>query len=191
MDRRKFISAIGKGIGGSLALLGILSAKPARAQKQWVVDGRPLKISHAKDTTSICPFCGVGCGLLVTSRDGKIINIEGDPDHPINEGSLCSKGSSVFQIAQNERRLSKVLYRPPNATDWKEITWDEAIDKIARNLIKARNETFVKAQDGVTVNRTEGVANFGGAALDNEECYLISKFARSLGLVKIEHQARI
>jgi formate dehydrogenase major subunit len=191
MDRRKFFTSIGKGAGAVLAVSGLLGIKPASAQTQWSVNGRPLKVAYATDKTSICPFCGVGCGLLVSSQDGKIINIEGDPDHPINEGALCSKGNSVFQVAQNERRLGKVLYRAPKATEWKEVEWDWAIDKIARNIITARNASFVKEENGVTVNRTDGICNFGGAALDNEECYLISKMTRALGLTRVEHQARI
>lgn len=191
MDRRQFLSSIGKGVGAALVTAGVLTAKPARAHTKWAVDGRPLKIAYATEKTSICPYCGVGCGLLVASQDGKIINIEGDPDHPINEGSLCSKGSSVFQVAQNERRADKVLYRAPKASEWKEVSWDFAIDKIARNFIKARNETFVKTEGGVTVNRTDGVCNFGGASLDNEECYILSKMTRAMGLVRVEHQARI
>ena len=191
MDRRHFLISIGKGVGASLAVTGVLATKCARAQKETVAKGKPLKIAYASDTTSICPYCGVGCGLLVSSQNGKIINIEGDPDHPINEGALCSKGSSVYQVADNERRLDKVLYRAPNTTDWKEVEWDWALDKIARNFIQTRNETFVKTEGGVTVNRTDGVCNFGGAALDNEECYILSKLTRAMGLTRVEHQARI
>jgi len=194
MDRRQFLASTGKGVGGALAALALAVAAPKKAAALpdvGPIEGRPLKIAYAKDTTSICPYCGVGCGLLVSSRDGKIINIEGDPDHPINEGALCSKGGSVFQIANNDRRLDKVRYRASGASDWQEVDWDWAIDKIAKNFINARNATFVKEEDGVTVNRTDGVACFGGAALDNEECYLLSKLTRAMGLVRIEHQARI
>ena len=173
--------------------LAILTGKATRASAQTAEQpsGRPPKIAYAKDTTTICPYCAVGCGLIVSSQDGKIINIEGDPDHPINEGALCSKGQSLFQVANNERRLAKVKYRAPGAADWEEKDWDWALDKIARNFIKTRNETFVKAENGVTVNRTDGVACLGGAALDNEECYLLVKLARSLGIVYLEHQARL
>lgn len=191
MHRRQFLSSIGKGVGATLVAAGVMTAKPARAKTKWAVKGRPLKVAYASDKTSICPYCGVGCGLLVSSQNGKIINIEGDPDHPINEGALCSKGQSVFQVAQNERRLDKVQYRAPNSTNWQEVDWDWALDKIARNIIKTRNETFVKTEGGVTVNRTDGICNFGGAALDNEECYILSKLTRAMGLVRIEHQARI
>jgi len=194
MDRRQFLASTGKGVGGALAALALAAAAPKKAAALpdvGPVEGRPLKIAYAKDTTSICPYCGVGCGLLVSSRDGKIINIEGDPDHPINEGALCSKGGSVFQIANNPRRLDRVRYRAAGASDWQEVDWDWAIDKIAKNFIDARNATFVKEEDGVIVNRTDGVACFGGAALDNEECYLLHKLTRAMGLVRIEHQARI
>ena len=194
MDRRQFLASTGKGVGGALAALAFVAAAPKKAAALpdvGPVEGRPLKIAYAKDTTSICPYCGVGCGLIVSSQDGKIINIEGDPDHPINEGATCSKGGSVFQVAQNERRLKKVLYRAPGAADWKEVDWEWAVDKIAQNVIKARNATFVKEENGVTVNRTDGMACFGGAALDNEECYLLQKVARAFGLTRIEHQARI
>jgi formate dehydrogenase major subunit len=194
MDRRQFLVSTGKGVGGALAALAWVAGTPKKAvalPDVGPVNGRPLKIAYAQDTTSICPYCGVGCGLLVSSENGKIINIEGDPDHPINEGSLCSKGGSVFQVAQNERRLDKVLYRAPGASNWEEKSWDWAIDKIARNFIKTRNETFRKEESGVTVNRTDGVACLGGAALDNEECYLLAKVTRAMGLCQVEHQARI
>jgi formate dehydrogenase major subunit len=193
MDRRQFFIATGRGLGGSLAGLAFLTGKAVRATAETAEPepGKPLKIAYATDTTSICPFCAVGCGLLVSSRDGKIINIEGDPDHPINEGALCCKGQSVFQISNNGRRLSKVKYRGPGAADWEEKDWDWALDKIARNFIKSRNEAFVKQENGVTVNRTDGVACFGGAALDNEECYALVKLMRAFGLTRIEHQARI
>jgi anaerobic selenocysteine-containing dehydrogenase len=194
MDRRQFLASTGKGVGGALAAIAWAASTPRKAAAfpdVGPVNGRPLKIGYATDTTSICPYCGVGCGLLVSSKDGKIINIEGDPDHPINEGALCSKGGSVFQVAHNERRLDKVRYRAPGASEWQEVDWDWAIDKITRNYIKTRNETFVKDENGVTVNRTDGVACFGGAALDNEECYLLSKLTRAMGMVQVEHQARI
>ena len=194
MDRRQFLVSTGKGVGGALAALAWAATTPRKAAALpdvGPVNGRPLKIAYASDTTSICPYCGVGCGLLVSSQDGKIINIEGDPDHPINEGSLCSKGGSVYQVAHNERRLDKVRYRAPGASDWQEVDWDWAVDKIARNFIKTRNTTFVKEENGVTVNRTDGVACLGGAALDNEECYLLAKVSRAMGLTQVEHQARI
>ncbi len=153
----------------------------------------PDKLRGTKESTTICPFCGVGCGLIVSVRDGKVVNIEGDPDHPINQGSLCSKGSALHQIAVNpiNKRLTKVQYRAPYATEWKEIAWKDAIAMIAERVKKTRDATFQQKEGAVTVNRTAGIASMGGAALDSEECYALSKMDRLLGLTYIEHQARI
>lgn len=151
----------------------------------------PDKLQGTRESTTICPYCGVGCGLIVSARNGKVVNIEGDPDHPINQGTLCSKGSALFQIADNPRRLSKVQYRKPYGTEWEEISWDQAVKMIARRVKDTRDATFIEKEDGVTVNRCAGIASLGGAALDNEECYALSKFARMLGITYLEHQARI
>jgi formate dehydrogenase major subunit len=154
----------------------------------------PKKLKYTKESTTICPYCSVGCGIIVSSRNGKIINTEGDPDHPINEGTLCSKGASVYQMAgdANENRLKKPLYRAPNAKEFKEVSWEWALDKIAKNVKKSRDKSFVKRNSkGQVVNRTDGIAHIGSAALDNEECYMLQKLMRSWGLVYIEHQARI
>jgi formate dehydrogenase major subunit len=168
-------------------MTGLLSPKVVEAAKQV-----PLKTAFAKESTSICPYCGVGCGLLVSAKDGKIVNVEGDSDHPVNEGSLCSKGQAVFQVGVNERRLKKVQYRPAGSDRWEEKSWDWAVGEIAKLIKKTRDATFVeKDAKGQRVNRAEGLAVMGGAALDNEECYLLSKFARSTGVVYLEHQARI
>lgn len=183
VSRRGFLKISGTALmaGG----IGI-NLKPVSAFAQ------PLKIKYAKETTTICPYCSVGCGIIVSSRDGKVINTEGDPDHPINRGSLCSKGGSIYQLSQNKNRLDKVLYRAPYATEWKEVTWEWALEKIARNIKKSRDESFVFKNDkGQVVNRTEGLASVGSAAMDNEECFVYQKFLRGLGLVYIEHQARI
>jgi formate dehydrogenase major subunit len=179
---------------------------------------RALRIKGAKETTSICCFCSVGCGLLVHTREGKVINIEGDPEHPISEGSLCSKGSSIFQVVNNPNRVLKPRYRAPGATAWKEVEWDWALDQIARRVKDTRDRTFkatvtskTREQKAATagddsilypdivtdtpktfvVNRTDAIAHIGSAALDNEECYLIQKLVRSWGIVHIEHQARL
>ncbi len=147
-----------------------------------------LRIRYAKQSTTICPYCGCGCGLIVSASEGKVINVEGDPDHPINEGSLCSKGSALFQVANNERRLDKVLYRAPNSDHWQTKSWDWAIERISQKIKETRDKELA---DGRKVNRIDSIAAIGGAALDNEECYLYSKFMRALGVVYIEHQARI
>ncbi len=184
VTRRGFLK-----ISGATALAGGLGlTRPGAAQAQ----GQPPKIVYTKETTTICPYCAVGCGIIVHTRDGKIVNTEGDPDHPINQGALCPKGSSLYQLSDNRNRLTKPLYRAPNAKEWKEVSWDWALEKIAANVKKSRDASFMEKNDkGQVVNRTNGVASVGSAAMDNEECWLYSKFLRSLGLIYIEHQARI
>jgi formate dehydrogenase major subunit len=152
-----------------------------------------LRIKGARETPSICCYCSVGCGILVvTDKKGKVIDTEGDPDHPISEGSLCAKGAATYQIAVNQNRLKKVRYRAPHSNRWKEVSWDFALDRIARNIKKSRDKSFVeKNKDGKVVNRTDGIASVGSAALDNEECWMYQTLLRALGLVYIEHQARI
>jgi formate dehydrogenase major subunit len=152
-----------------------------------------LRIKGAKETNTVCCFCSVGCGIIVhTDSNGKVINAEGDPDHPISQGALCAKGASSYQIAVNPARLQKVRYRAPYSGAWKEVSWDWALNKIAANIKKSRDESFMlKNVDGLVVNRTSGIASVGSAALDNEECWLYQKFLRSLGIIYIEHQARI
>jgi formate dehydrogenase major subunit len=185
MNRRAFLTTAGVMSTGVLEALGVdLGATAAYAEDAPVERGRV--------TTTICPYCAVGCGAIVTAAGGRIVNVGGDPDHPINEGALCSKGSAMLQIANNERRLTKVKYRAPGSSQWEEKSWDWAIEKIAQNIKRTRDETFVATDEqGQVVNRTEGVACLGGAALDNEECYTYSKLARALGVVYLEHQARI
>jgi len=185
VTRRGFIVGTGT-FGPALSLLG-LSSQELKAAQATV-----LKTAHAKESTTICPYCGVGCGLIVSTRDDKIVNIEGDPDHPINEGSLCSKGMSLYQVAVNERRLRKVRYRAAGSSSWEEKSWEWALPEIAKRIKKTRDQSFVRVEkDGAVVNRTDGIACLGGAALDNEEAYLYSKLARAMGITYLEHQARI
>jgi anaerobic selenocysteine-containing dehydrogenase len=151
----------------------------------------PLKTRGATATTTVCPFCGVGCGQVVSTRAGKVINIEGDPGHPISEGTLCSKGASAIQVVNNPRRLQKVLYRAPGGMAWEEKSWDWALERIAARVKETRDKTFQTSVDGRVVNRTEAIACLGGSALDNEEAYLLVKLMRALGLVYVEPQARL
>jgi anaerobic selenocysteine-containing dehydrogenase len=151
----------------------------------------PLKTRGATATTTVCPFCGVGCGQVVSTRSGNVINIEGDPGHPISEGTLCSKGAAAIQVVNNPRRLQKVLYRAPRGAAWEEKTWDWALERIAARVKETRDKTFQTSVDRRVVNRTEAIACLGGSALDNEEAYLLVKLMRALGLVYIEHQARL
>ncbi len=181
VSRRDFLKISGAGVAS--ATVG-LSAKEARAEA--------LRTEHSRVTSTICPYCSVGCGMLVETKGGEVVNIEGDPNHPINRGTLCPKGASIIQLRNNPKRLTKPLYRGKGAKEWKEVSWDWAIDQIAEKVKKTRDETFEsKNAKGQLVNRTMGIASVGSAALDNEETYLIQKFMRGLGLVYIEHQARL
>jgi len=150
------------------------------------------QLTWTQDTPSICPYCAVGCGMIVGTADGKVVNIEGDPDHPINQGALCSKGSSMRQVADNPDRLTRPLYRAPGSDHWEPKDWGWTLDQIAQRIKATRDANWVeKDKDGKRVNRVEALAWLGGAALDNEECALSVKFTRALGLVYVEHQARI
>jgi len=149
----------------------------------------------AKTTQSICPFCAVGCAQRVYSRDGQVIQIEGDPDSPISRGRLCPKGAASEQLVNNPFREYKVKYRGPYGTEWEELPLDEAMDMIAERVLETRARTW--EEDGeqggerMTLKRTLGFAHLGGATLDNEENYLIKKLFTALGAVQIENQARI
>lgn len=151
-----------------------------------------LKIKNAKESTSVCPYCSAGCGLIVYAKGGKVVQVEGDPDSPINQGSLCPKGASLLQMANNPYRVTEPLYRAPGATEWKKVSWEWALSEIAKRVKATRDKYFIiKDEKGRVVNRVEAIAHVGSAALDNEECYLLQKLMRALGLVYIEHQARI
>lgn len=159
--------------------------------KQAEAKSKQFKLAEATFTPTICCYCAVGCGILVHTKEDKVIFTEGDPDHPINEGSLCSKGTNIRQVYESDRRMTKPLYRAPGSSKWEEKSWEWMYEKIAEKVRETRNKTFVTHENGVPVNRTEAIACLGGAALDNEETYLISKFMRGLGVTYIEHQARI
>jgi formate dehydrogenase major subunit len=189
VTRRQFIQISGATAAG-LAVSGLgFDLKPIKAHAQM------LKTKYAKETTSICPYCAVGCGVIVhTSKkgDGRVINIEGDPDHVINRGSLCSKGASLAQLTENESRTVEPMYRAPYSNEWKKVSWEWALSEIAERVKKTRDASFeAKNAKGQVVNRTTAIASVGSAAMDNEECWIYQALMRSLGLVYIEHQARI
>lgn len=189
LTRREFIQITGAAAAG-LAVSGLgFDLSPVKAHAQM------LKTKYAKETTTICCYCAVGCGAIVhTSKkgDGRVINIEGDPDHVISRGSLCPKGAALSQLAENENRLTEPMYRAPNSKEWKQVSWDWALAEIANRVKKTRDATFTAKNDkGQMVNRTTGIASVGSAALDNEECWIYQALLRALGLVYIEHQARI
>ena len=141
---------------------------------------------------SVCPFCAVGCGQRVFVKDGRITQIEGDPDSPISRGRLCPKGAASRSLVQSPARLQTVRYRRPFGTHWEDLPLDQAMDMIADRLLETRAESYVEWDEtGARVNRTLGIAHLGGATLDNEENYLIKKLFTALGIVQVENQARI
>ncbi len=189
VTRREFIQITGATAAG-LAVSGLgFDLSPVRAHAQM------LKTKYAKQTTSICCYCAVGCGVIVhTSKkgDGRVMNIEGDPDHVISKGALCSKGASLSQLIENENRLTEPMYRAPFSKEWKQVSWEWALDKIAERVKQTRDASFEKKNaKAQVVNRTMGIASVGSAAMDNEECWIYQALMRALGLVYIEHQARI
>ena len=178
---------------GTVAGLGV-DLKPVQAASA------KLKIAGAKEVASVCPYCAVGCGQIVSVRDGKIVNIEGNPDSPISGGTLCPKGSATFQLAVNPHRLTKVKYRAPGATAWEEKDLDWAMERIAQLVKKTRDETWTETWSGLDplgkpltkrVNHCSTIASLGGATMDNEWNYVQLKLWRSLGLIWLENQARI
>ena len=180
-------------IGGAAASLFGFDLKPAYAQLST------LKIARANETRSTCPYCSVSCGVIIYTIGDRaknvtplVVHVEGDPDHPINRGTLCPKGSSLEQDILNERRLLKPQVRRPGGTDWEDISWDDAIDEIGQKIKKTRDETFIeKDAKGNTVNRCESIAFIGGCTDTNEMNYLIVKTMRAMGVVHLENQARI
>ena len=160
------------------------------------------KLVNTEEYTSICCYCSGGCGTLCSVRNGELINVEGDPDHVINEGCLCPKGAALFQlrnvvdpatgnIIHNPNRITTPLVRRPGALEWEEISWDAAVAEIAAHVKKTRDTTFIEREDGLTVNYTPAIASMGGSQQNSEEEYLILKMMRSLGIVAIDNQARV
>jgi formate dehydrogenase major subunit len=182
--------AAGTAIGGLAALGADLRPRIALAQE--------ARIAQAREYPSICPYCAVGCGTLVNAKteNGRtnIINIEGNPDSPINTGSLCPKGAASFQLAVNPLRTTVIKHRKPGAADWdtERMTREQAMDRIATLVADTRDATFVeKDANGKLINQATGIFALGGATNDNEENYLICKVMRMMGVVRIENQARI
>jgi formate dehydrogenase major subunit len=151
------------------------------------------RLRGAEVTRSVCPYCAIGCGLLVFTKAGKVIDIEGNPESPVNEGRLCPKGANTLQLAANAHRLTKVKYRAPYSDRWDEKPLAWAMDRIARLVKDTRDRDFVEQNAaGETVNHLKTVASLGGATLDNEENYLIKKLLTGgLGILPVENQARL
>ena len=202
LNRRDFLKITGAGTAGAAAAVALSTMPSAPALGRLV---HPRLEELVEETTTICCYCSVGCGALVVRRIqpeyGDVIRIEGDPDHPINRGSLCPKGQAMYQVHSvdarvtspiNDQRVTRPLYRAPGATDWEEKSWDEILDMIARRVKDTRDARLVTTDsNGKVVNRNEGMASLGGGELDNEECYLLAKMSRTLGVVYLEHCARL
>src|SRR5690348_5476371 len=180
-------------LGGTAAAVFGFDLKPAYAEL------RTLKIGRASETRSTCPYCAVGCGTIIYTIGDRaknvtpqVIHVEGDPDHPTNRGTLCPKGSSLEQDRLNPRRLNKPQVRRPGAMEWEDISWDNALNEIARWAKKTRDDTFVeKDTNGRTVNRCEGISFIGGCTDTNEFNFLVVKTMRSLGVCYLGNQARV
>jgi formate dehydrogenase major subunit len=191
VTRRQFLqlSATGTGVLG-VSTLGFDLALPTKVTRQLRIEG--ATVSH-----SVCPYCAVGCALLAYTKktaNGRpeLLQIEGDPDSPVNEGRLCPKGATAMQLAVSSRRVASPMYRSAGAAEWQRVSWDFALDKLAKDIKASRDQTLVTVDaDGNVVNRCEGIAFAGGAAFSSEEGYLAAKLMRGLGVVHIEQQARV
>lgn len=207
LSRRDFLKWSGGASVAGILAYKTLDAGPVSAGSLQLDLNKPIG-----EIPTICCYCGVGCGAIVAADADKVLNIEGDPDHPINQGTLCPKGQALAQIHQvngeiNPQRLTKPMYRPPNSTEWVVLDkndqycngkepWEWILETIANRVKKTRDRYFItQAQNAsgatVTVNRCEAIGQLGGGELDNEECYFAVKMARALGLVFLEHCARL
>jgi len=188
LSRRGFLKLSGATLAALASGLGF-DLKVAQAQ------GFALRIDGTTKIPSICHFCSGGCGLLLHIKDDKLVYLDGDPDNPVNSGALCPKGASLGHVANAQDRLFSPKYRAPGATEWQDISWDEAINKIAAKIKEVRDNTWVDSEEinGQTykVNRCDGIAVIGSAEVDNEESYIIKKFSEIIGSPYNEHQARI
>lgn len=189
VSRRDFLRVSGTVMAGTA--VGALVTLGADLRPK-VALAKEARIKNARAFPSVCPYCAVGCGTLVHVADGKIINIEGNPQSPVSQGNLCPKGAASFQLHVNPNRLTKVLHRKPGANEWEVISLDAAMDRIAELVKQTRDATFVeKLPNGKLVNQTLGIFSLGGATMDDEWNHLHQKLMRGLGIVAIENQARI
>ena len=193
LSRRQFFKVCAAGMGASS--LGVLGFAPTRA----LAEVREFKLARTTETRNTCPYCSVSCGLLMYSLGDKaknanaeIIHIEGDPDHPVNRGTLCPKGAALLDFVHSPNRLKHPEYRAPGSNEWKRISWDEAFDRIAQHIKDDRDKNFeARNAEGVTVNRLLTLGMLAASASSNETGYITHKFARSLGLIAFDNQARV
>src|SRR5476651_844846 len=194
LNRRQFFKVAGIGLAGSS--LGALGMLPATAFAEQV---RHFKLTHTRETRNTCPYCSVGCGLIMYSQGDNaknvaqsIIHIEGDADHPVNRGTLCPKGASLIDFIHSPSRLLSPEYRAPGGTEWQPISWDDALSKIARLMKTDRDKNFIeKTADGKTVNRWLSTGVLAASAATNEVGYLTHKAVRSMGMLTFDNQARV
>jgi len=188
INRRDWLRLTVSG-GAGLAVGGLLDLSTVRAATQ------KLKLENISEFTTSCNFCSCGCGMVAAVRDGKLISMEGDYDHIVNRGSLCVKGISMFATHTSPNRLTTPRYRAPGSDHWEDISWDDAISRVAQKIRKTRDATWIATEKvgdkEVPVNRTDAIGFLGGAQNTNEECYLFQKAARLLGMPYVEHQARL
>jgi formate dehydrogenase alpha subunit (EC 1.2.1.2) len=175
-----------------VGLVGLLTGGAILAERGVAQGARPVLHKPIGEKPLICPYCATGCGMIAAVQEGKLVNLEGDPDHPINQGALCSKGQAARGFVQSPHRVTKVLYRAPGSDRWEEKDWAWALDRIARLIKDTRDAEWVETDDlGQVVSRTESIATLGTSVVTNEEAYAMSKLFRALGIVYIEHQARL
>ena len=167
------------------------SGRGAAVKSGVAAANRPRTATADRVVKSVCPYCAVGCGQNVYVQDGKVTQVEGDPDSPVSRGRLCPKGSASLQLTTGDARQYRVLYRRPGGAGWERLGLDQAMDMIADRVIGARRAGWQWESDGTRTRRTMGIASLGGATLDNEENYLIKKLFTALGAIQIENQARI
>ena len=193
MNRRSFFKVCGAGLtGSSLAMMGF-SPQPVLAEV------RNFKLARTTETRNTCPYCAVGCGVIMYSLGDKaknakaeIIHIEGDPDHPVNRGTLCPKGAGLLDFVHSESRLKYPEVREPGSKDWKRISWDEAMTRVAKHVKADRDKNFIAKNDaGQTVNRWLSAGFLAASASSNETGYITGKIVRSLGIVAFDNQARV
>ncbi len=189
LKRREFLKLVGAtGAGLALSQLGFNVGRIEAASDD-------LRTHSAREYRSICNFCSCSCGMICHVKDGKVINLEGDPEHIINEGALCSKGAACYEVANSDQRVKTPMYRAPGSDRWEEISWDAAIEKVAQKIKETRDNNWIAEEkvgdETYAVHRTDALAFVGGAQNNNEECYLFSKMARLLGVSFLEHQARV
>jgi formate dehydrogenase major subunit len=188
VHRRDFLK-LTVGGGAGLAVGGLLDWTAVAAA------ARDLKLSDIQEFTTSCNFCSCGCGMIASVRDGNLIKMEGDFDHIVNRGSLCVKGISMFATHTSPKRLTTPRYRAPGSDHWEDLSWDDAIARVAQKIRTTRDATWIATEKvgdkEIPVNRTDAIGFMGGAQNTNEECYLFQKAARLLGLPYVEHQARL